>query len=1069
MNRDTLFFGLTVAVLMLSTGLVIVPMLQSDADDSDVNTFSGTVSELWPDEDVGEYAISGPVRISIVPDDANGFHYSIFKTSLHTFNLEVVDGAIDSIVWEPGYVNIILIKSDGSAVVDARTICLKVASSSDDSMNYGDEHHVFDEYVSLSPASRSILVGDTYTITAQYFNPNDPDHPDFYYHVTHWRSLDNIVSVTPSSDAYLSSTATVLGLEGGSTQIELQLGYAWYDDELGLYTPGYCYAYSDVTVTAPTYTLTLNYAANPTIPEGLAQSNLPESSSITSTSNTFNIQIPNNIVTVNDSSSSSYILHREFRGYSLFENDSAPMYEPGETYEFNAGTKTLYPIFEKQYTYIFRINYSANGASNVPGYYSAQDPSSSITIQIPTAKPVKSGYTFFYWTEEGNQYSPGSTATFTSGTHTLTAYFVPNFTVTIQSNDDSLGTVSRSTVTAPSGTQYSASGKTLTIGSISVTATEAAGCSFVGWSSTRGTISDDTAITANFQGSTPMYNVGIKLANWGSFTVTYNGSTTTYTSDTTLALEGGKTLDVDWLGKPTWIENDTYYTRTTTYTSACANMSGTEYGSSLGNAVTVNSDKTFYPAEQMTSSESYTGVKYYLVFDANGGTGAPSQLYETNNPASLSSTVTFNIPGTTPRMDHYNFMGWSTDPDATAADYQSGGTISVSYGQTTLYAVWQTSKKAIFISCDDWEYFTVKINGVLDPTHYTDDLTFYLDIGDRFDVDWYGPGPVNTSGNGWQCTTTYPVCTKMSKGFHDPTDLTDYITVSQSSESWYFPENSKARMAVNNYTMTYTLNFDANGGAGAPTPETVTKTDTTLSRTVIHIPSVKPVMGSVKFLGWVEYESSNVPEYLPNNDYEFSWGVHNLKALWEFDTSGFIVNLIIDGETVRLAVPESNPYITYEAPAKAGKRFVGWSDGQQLFDTTRPVTNNMTLYAMYEPTNSTSPIADATITRVAANEYLFSSSASSNVDHVLWEFGDGGTSTERNPIHTYTSTGTYIVKLTVYNSNGTESDTNIQMIVVEQQGGASGIFEKFKNIPAKYIIIGIIAILALAVVVRRVI
>ncbi|MDD4454666.1 MAG: PKD domain-containing protein, partial [Candidatus Methanomethylophilaceae archaeon] len=38
-----------------------------------------------------------------------------------------------------------------------------------------------------------------------------------------------------------------------------------------------------------------------------------------------------------------------------------------------------------------------------------------------------------------------------------------------------------------------------------------------------------------------------------------------------------------------------------------------------------------------------------------------------------------------------------------------------------------------------------------------------------------------------------------------------------------------------------------------------------------------------------------------------------------------------------------------------------------------------------------------------------------------WEFGDGATSTEQNPIHTYTTPGTYTVNLTVTNTKGTDT------------------------------------------------
>ncbi|MDD4521736.1 MAG: PKD domain-containing protein [Methanosarcina sp.] len=39
----------------------------------------------------------------------------------------------------------------------------------------------------------------------------------------------------------------------------------------------------------------------------------------------------------------------------------------------------------------------------------------------------------------------------------------------------------------------------------------------------------------------------------------------------------------------------------------------------------------------------------------------------------------------------------------------------------------------------------------------------------------------------------------------------------------------------------------------------------------------------------------------------------------------------------------------------------------------------------------------------------------------IWDFGDGTSSTEKNPVHTYSTAGTYTVNLTVSNENGTSS------------------------------------------------
>ena len=55
----------------------------------------------------------------------------------------------------------------------------------------------------------------------------------------------------------------------------------------------------------------------------------------------------------------------------------------------------------------------------------------------------------------------------------------------------------------------------------------------------------------------------------------------------------------------------------------------------------------------------------------------------------------------------------------------------------------------------------------------------------------------------------------------------------------------------------------------------------------------------------------------------------------------------------------------------------------------------------------------------------------------LWDFGDGATSTQKDPVHTYTAAGTYTVKLTVTNVAGSNTATKTNYITVTpaQTGG----------------------------------
>ncbi|WP_052723112.1 NosD domain-containing protein [Methanosarcina sp. WH1] len=55
-----------------------------------------------------------------------------------------------------------------------------------------------------------------------------------------------------------------------------------------------------------------------------------------------------------------------------------------------------------------------------------------------------------------------------------------------------------------------------------------------------------------------------------------------------------------------------------------------------------------------------------------------------------------------------------------------------------------------------------------------------------------------------------------------------------------------------------------------------------------------------------------------------------------------------------------------------------------------------------------------------------------------WNFGDGATSTKKNPIHTYSAIGSYTVNLTVSNLNGTDSETaDITVLEKEEEENES--------------------------------
>ncbi|MFO8233910.1 MAG: FISUMP domain-containing protein [Bacteroidales bacterium] len=64
----------------------------------------------------------------------------------------------------------------------------------------------------------------------------------------------------------------------------------------------------------------------------------------------------------------------------------------------------------------------------------------------------------------------------------------------------------------------------------------------------------------------------------------------------------------------------------------------------------------------------------------------------------------------------------------------------------------------------------------------------------------------------------------------------------------------------------------------------------------------------------------------------------------------------------------------------------------------------------------------------------FTDESTGNPTSWSWDFGDGNTSTDQNPSHTYSSVGTHTVELAVSNECGEDTATKINYIYVESDG-----------------------------------
>lgn len=96
------------------------------------------------------------------------------------------------------------------------------------------------------------------------------------------------------------------------------------------------------------------------------------------------------------------------------------------------------------------------------------------------------------------------------------------------------------------------------------------------------------------------------------------------------------------------------------------------------------------------------------------------------------------------------------------------------------------------------------------------------------------------------------------------------------------------------------------------------------------------------------------------------------------------------------------------------------------------------------PTAVSVPVADFTGTPLSGNHPLsvaFSDTSTNSPTSWAWTFGDGGTSSTRNPTHTYTTAGNYTVALVATNTAGSDTKTRTGYVTV---ANASGTITKIK-------------------------
>jgi len=191
---------------------------------------------------------------------------------------------------------------------------------------------------------------------------------------------------------------------------------------------------------------------------------------------------------------------------------------------------------------------------------------------------------------------------------------------------------------------------------------------------------------------------------------------------------------------------------------------------------------------------------------------------------------------------------------------------------------------------------------------------------------------------------------------------------------------------------------------------------------VDRVPSTVPVMITMEQC----YSGGFVDDIVPGHDgqkrviataasaYESSWA-DTFSTLWISAVAGHDKSgRAVDADTISDGTVSMREAFTY------AKVHDNEAEHPQYAESPAGVGANLALSSWYAP----SLTADFTATRTSGYYPLavrFEDTSTGLPTSWSWTFGDGTTSTEQNPTHTYTTAGTYTVNLTIGNATGQSS------------------------------------------------
>ncbi len=328
-----------------------------------------------------------------------------------------------------------------------------------------------------------------------------------------------------------------------------------------------------------------------------------------------------------------------------------------------------------------------------------------------------------------------------------------------------------------------------------------------------------------------------------------------------------------------------------------------------------------------------TSTNYTVTYNANGGSGAPSnQTKQNGSDLTLSSTV--------PTRTGYNFMGWATSSSATSATYQPGGRYT-NNSDVTLYAVWKQETISTFTKTSKTANISYAGKGVYFKFTPSATATYRFvgtDTVDNKITIYNASGTALVSNDDGASNRQFLVDYAMTAG------TTYYIYVQYYSSS---TTGSFTFDTVRHYNVSY----NANGGTGAPSAQAK------LHGTSLTLSSTQPTRNGYRFLGWATSSSATSASYSAGASFT-SDADTTLYAVWKQNVTTYTITYNANGGTgapsAQTKTHGTAITLSSTQPTRSGYTFLGWATSSSAtsasYSAGASFTSdaNTTLYAVWK-------------------------------------------------------------------------------------------------------------------------